>query len=106
LAVEVYGALTAPLVVRARRTGFEPRLRAAAAYALARVGGPESVPALVTALLGDEFAFVREAALTALAVIGGEESLRAIQAACADSEPRVRQAAASVLAAATLSHGL
>jgi HEAT repeat protein len=44
---------------------------------------------------------VREAALTALAVIGGEESLRAIQAACPDSEPRVRQAAASVLAAAT-----
>lgn len=67
-------------------------MRLRAVRALARVGTPRAVSALIAALRSDAYAYVREAAAEALGRIGaGGRALRS--SAAADPEPRVRRAA-------------
>lgn len=110
LAVASAVALAAPLgaaraadpqaarALRAVREDGATKVRARAAFVLARVGGAEAVPALRQALEGDRATAVRLAAAAALGRLGGRGAAAALRAAAVhDPDPRVRDAAQRAL---------
>ncbi len=101
--------LTAAVAALVKQSPSWP-LRVRAAEALGRLGrdashdgghdgGDAIVETLSAAARGDSFALVREAAARALAAVGGPEAKRVLdELSQKDAEPRVREAAAELLA--------
>lgn len=76
----------------------EPRVRVAAAAALAALGSPRSVPSLVGLLVPTQPAAVRAAAAGALGSLGGREAIDHLSVLVGDDEHVVAMAAAEGLA--------
>ena len=97
-----YGALEA---VAACIGDDAPRVRAAAAESLGKIGSQDAVTVL-SAVAKDEVPEVRAAVIGALGSIGGEESMRIASAAAKDPDPRVREVAGMALAELGSSDGI
>lgn len=87
----------APAALVRATTSREPALRRAASIALANIGDPATVDALI-ALLGDEDNEVRLAAVEGLGEIGSPAAKPGLTRALDDRDPEIRRAAIDALA--------
>jgi HEAT repeat protein len=102
--VEAFGAAGAPAVPALIQAlgDSDSAVRAAAAWALGKLGDPQAVPALIKALgdWGDWWSEdVRAAAAWALGKLGDPQAVPALIQALGDSDSAVRRAAAEALGA-------
>jgi HEAT repeat protein len=82
-------ARAVPALERALKGDDDPRVRAAAAVALADVAAREALPSLLVAVEDDD-AHVRQMALTALGEIGDARAAQRLERALRDERPEVR----------------